>query len=37
MMTAFGMLAIIIAFVGIIVLLDWLASRREGHSRDRAA
>jgi hypothetical protein len=37
MMTAFGMLGLIIAFVAIVVLLDWWASRHDRHSRNRAA
>jgi predicted PurR-regulated permease PerM len=37
MMTAFGMVGIIIAFVAIIVFLDWWASRRDRQSRNRAA
>jgi predicted PurR-regulated permease PerM len=37
MMTAFGMLGIIIAFVAIVVLVDWWGSRRDRQSRNRAA
>jgi len=37
MMNAFGMLAIILLFVAIVVVLDWWGQRKERQSRDRAA